>query len=303
MLTDDVVRYLSLRRSLGFKLREVERHLRAWADFATERGDRVVRTATAMEWAAAASSPHDRHVWLRDVVRFARFVRAEDPAHEVPPLTHFRGAYVRPLPYIYTSEEIARILAATERLRPTYPLRRRMYATLFGLIAATGLRISEALNLRIDHVRPDGVLLVEETKFRKSRLVPLHPTTQEALDRYLDRRRRVAADSGHLFLSAKGRQLPYAAADFAFRRLLEMAGIAPGRVRRPRIHDLRHRFATRALENCGAERRAVSRHFVALSTYLGHVDIKGTYWYLEATPNLMTDMASAAEALAAGGVR
>ena len=303
MLTEDIDRYLSLRRSLGWGLRDAERHLRAYAAFAAERGDSHVRTATAVDWAATAPSPHGRHVCLRDVVRFARFVRAEDPAHEVPPLTHFRRSYVRPLPYIYTSEEIARILAATGRLRPTYPLRRRMYATLFGLIAATGLRISEALHLRMDDVLPEGVLLIEGTKFRKSRLVPLHPTATEALDGYLDVRRRVAAESDHVFLSVRNQRLSEMTARFAFRHILKLTGIAAGRARLPRIHDLRHRFATRALESCPAERRAVSRHFVALSTYLGHVDIRGTYWYLQATPEMMTDIASAGEALAGGGGR
>jgi integrase/recombinase XerD len=300
MLTEAVERYLALRRSLGFKLRDVERQLRAFAAFAEERGDSHVRMSTALDWAAAGSSPHVCHVRLRAVVRFARFVRAEDPAHEVPLLAHFPRSYKRPLPYIYASDEISRILGATRLLRRTYPLRRRVYATLLGLLAATGLRISEALNLRLGSVWPGGILHVEETKFKKSRLVPLHPTAMDALDEFLDERRRIPTPGDHLFFSRDGGRLSRAAVEFAFRRLVDLAGIAPARDRRPRIHDMRHSFATRALERCSTERSAVSRHFLALSTYLGHADVKSTYWYLEATPQLMTDIADAGEALASG---
>ena len=301
MLTDQVDRYLSLRRSLGFKLRAAERHLRAYAGFAAKRGDTHVRVATAMDWAAAASSPHLRLVWMRDLVKFTHFVKAEDPLHEVPPLEHFRVTYVRPVPYIYSSDEIARIIGAAKLLPPTYPLRRQVYATLFGLIASTGLRISEALDLRFHSILPESVLRIENTKFRKSRLVALHPTTQNALDEYLHVRRRVAVESDHLFISERGRRLCSSTVNSTFRRILTSAAIAPERFRRPRIHDLRHTFATRALESCQTKSVAVSRHFVALSTYLGHVDIKSTYWYLEATAKLMADMAAAAETLAGGG--
>jgi integrase len=214
-----------------------------------------------------------------------------------------RGRFVRSLPYIYTPEEIGRIVAAAGRIRATYPLRRPGYITLFGLIASTGLRVSEALDLCFDDVLPDGVLRIRYAKFGKSRLVPLHPTTKNALDRYLAVRRAVAVSDDHLFLSAGNRRIASSMVNYTFRRILKLAKIAPDRARPPRIHDMRHTFATRALEQCSSERRAVSRHFVALSTYLGHVDIKSTYWYLEATPELMTDIAAAGEVLAAGGGR
>ncbi len=168
---------------------------------------------------------------------------------------------------------------------------------LFGLIAATGLRVSEGLNLRLGDVLPGGVLHIRETKFYKSRLVPLHATVVEVLDRYLDLRGRFAGSDDHLFLSMEGSALAYSTARCAFLRILQLANIAPARTRRPRIHDLRHSFATRVLEQCGTKREEVARHFVALSTYLGHADIAHTYWYLQATPELMTDIAAAAEAL------
>lgn len=254
-----------------------------------------------IEWAATASSPNVRHIRLRDVVALARFLAAEDASHEIPSLKAQRDPRVRQLPYIYTPEEIGRIVAAAGRIRAAYPLRRAGYATLLGLVASTGLRVSEALDLRFEDVLPDGVLRIRHTKFGKSRLVPLHPTTKDALHRYLTIRTKVAGSDDHLFVSAANRRIGSSMVSYTFRRILKLAKIAPNRGRAPRIHDLRHAFATRALEQCSSERGAVSRHFVALSTYLGHIDIKSTYWYLEATPELMTDIAAAGEVLAAGG--
>ncbi len=300
MLMAHVERYVALRHTLGYTLHDASAHLRAFARFAAAKGDTHVRSSTAVDWAAEAPSPNARHIRLRRVVRFARFVHAEDPAHEIPPATLFRAPTVRSLPYIYTREEVADLVAAAERLRRTYPLRRQVYATLLGLIAATGLRVSEALDFRFDDVLPDGVLRIRKTKFGKSRLVPLHPTVQAALERYLDRRRRRAVADDHLFLSAGDRRIASSMVNYTFRRVRQLAGIAPARRRPPRIHDLRHTFATRALEQCATRREAVARHFVALATYLGHADIAHTFWYLEATPELMTHVAAAAEALVAG---
>jgi integrase len=301
MLMDDIERYVALRRSLGFKLEKPSRHLRSFARFAAERGERHIHAATAVAWATAAPTPEARHRWLGYVVRLARFLRAEDPAHEMPPASLFATPKVRPVPYIYARDELARILETAGQLRrqKPNPMRRQLYVMLFGLIAATGLRVSEALRLRLGDVLPGGVLHIRETKFNKSRLVPLHKSVVEALDRYLDIRRRFAGSDDHLFLSMKGTALAYTTVNCTFRRILQLANIAPGRRRRPRIHDLRHSFATRVLEQCGTDRDAVARHFVALATYMGHADIAHTYWYLQATPELMTDIAAAAEALIA----
>ncbi len=300
MLTVHVERYIALRQALGFKLHEVARNLRAFARYAEVRGDACVRSSTAVDWAAQAPSPGARHVRLCDVAGLARFLHAEDPAHEVPSAAVFHAPKRRTPPYIYTSEQLAQIVAAAGRLRETYTLRRRTYATLFGLIAATGLRISEALGLHFGDVLPDGVLRIERTKFGKSRLVPLHPTVEAALGRYLDERRQLAVADDHVFLSAGRRRIGVNVADDTFRRVLRLAGIASGRARACRIHDLRHTFATRALEQCSTRREAVARHFVALATYMGHTDIAHTYWYLETTPELMADIAAAGEALVNG---
>jgi len=300
MLMTHVDRYLSLRQALGFKLSKAARHLHAFAGFAAARGDTHIVASTAVDWAAEAPSPNARHNRLRDVVHLARFLHAEDRAHEVPPSALFPAPQVRPLPYIYTSGELAQIIEAAGRLRQTYPLRREVYATLLGLIAATGLRISEALNLRFDDLQPDGVLLIRRTKFGKRRLVPLHPTVADALDRYLERRCKLPVVDDHVFLSVKNRRLPGRTVNDTFRRVVRLADVARDRTRPCRIHDLRHTFATRSLEQCSTCRESVSRHVVALATYLGHTDIVHTYWYLEATPELMTDIATAAEALIAG---
>ena len=238
---------------------------------------------------------------LQSVVQLALFLRSEDPLHEVPALALFPAATIRPVPYIYAPEEIERLVRASGQLHKTYPLRRETYATLFGLIAATGMRVSEALSLRFADVQPDGSLLVHEAKLGKSRLVPLHPSTVEALNHYLGKRRKLPATDDHLFLSAGGRRISRSMVNYMFRRIAKLAGVASARKRPCRIHDLRHTFATRSLEACSTRREGVARHFVALSTYIGHSDIKHTYWYLEATPELMVDIATAAEALVAGG--
>lgn len=300
MLSDEVDRYLALRRTLGYKLVKTERHLRAFARHMDERGDGHIRAFVLLEWVAAAGRTRGaRSERLRVLVRFARFLHAEDARHEVPPADIYSIPSHRPTPYIYAPDEIARILdaaGALRRQRPN-PLRRDLYVTLFGLIAATGLRISEALALQLDDVRPDGVLRIRATKFCKNRLIPIHLTVIDALGRYLAKRKCLAGSCDYLFPSVELRQLYPTTVNYTFRILLKRANIAPGRARRPRIHDLRHTFATRALEQCGASRGEVARHFVALSTYLGHVDIRHTYWYLQATPEMMTDIAAAAEML------
>lgn len=299
MLIAHVERYLALRRTLGYKLRNPATNLRAFARFAAAGGDTHIRVFTAVAWATEGSSPYRRHIRLRDVALLARFLRAEDPDHEIP-ANIFHAPRRRPLPYIYTPEEIVQLLGAASRLREFYPMRKLVYATMLGLIAATGLRISEALDLQLDDVLPDGVLRIRRTKFGKSRLVPLHPTTVNALDAYLKERRHLVVTDNHVFLSAGNRRIASSTVEYTFGRLRRLAEIAPDRTRPPRIHDLRHTFATRALQQCPTQREMVARHFVALATYLGHTNIAHTYWYLEATPELMTGISAATEALIVG---
>lgn len=190
-------------------------------------------------------------------------------------------------PYIYSADEIARLLRAAAALRPVRSIRPTIYVTLFGLLAATGMRIAEALALRIDDVTADG-LVVRETKFQKSRLLPLHATARLALDRYLVARRSLTTTDRALFVSVAGQSLPYNTVRRIFLQLLDSTNLRGAYAGRdPRIHDLRHTFAVRSLEQCRYDRAAVARHIVALSTYLGHAHVTDTYWYLQATPTLM----------------
>ena len=298
MLSVQVGRYVELRRGLGFRLLETERSLQAFAKFAEVAGDTHVRAGRALEWASMASTPIMRGVQLRTVAKFAAFLRAEDPAHELPSTGLFPTMRQRQAPYIYSPSEVVKLVEAAGRLRRTHPLKSETYAMLLGLIASTGLRISEALDLTFDDLEPGGgTIVVRSGKFGKARRVPLHPTVAEALGRYTDIRRKLGGIDQHLFISASGRRIGSSMANYTFRTIAKLAGIETGRARQCRIHDLRHTFATRSLEACAVDRGSVAEHFVALSTYLGHTDIKHTYWYFEATPELMTGMASAAEAL------
>jgi integrase len=306
VLREDAERYIALRRTLGHKLIKAARHLQSFARFAAERGEAHIRVSTALAWATAAGrTPGARERRLVDVALFAQFLHAEDSRHEVPPTGVASVSTARPTPYIYAPDEIARILDAAGELRrqKPNPLRRQLYVMLFGLIAATGMRISEAIALRIEDIWPNGIIYIRETKFGKSRLVPLHTTVVAALGRYLEVRRRLAGAGEYLFPSVHREALCPSTVNYTFRCVLRRAGIAPGRSRRPRIHDLRHTFATRVLEQCGADRREIARHFVALSTYLGHADIRHTYWYLQATPELMTSISAAAEMLVGSDAR
>jgi integrase len=169
-----------------------------------------------------------------------------------------------------------------------------------ALLAGTGLRVSEAIQLRYPDLTADG-LHVRESKFHKSRLVPLHDTAQAGIERYLTRRRRVAGGDDHLFVSHRGRPLSYSAVSCAFGTLRQTLGLdaRPGG-RRPTLHALRHTFAVRALEACPDGRDRIAQHTLALSTYLGHSKVAATYWYLEATPHLMRDIAEACERLVIG---
>jgi integrase len=295
MLIQAVDTYLAVRRAADFKLDDVEGYLRSFAQFATAQGDTHVVTPTAITWAAQGVSEPQRHNRLSVVIRFARFSHAEDSRHEIPPDRVFSRRRRQRTPYIYSEEEIQALLDQAARLGPTNSLRPYTYHTLLALLAVTGLRISEALALRFKDVTPDG-LVIRETKYRKSRLVPLHETTTSALQEYLAKRCELALEDDHLFVSRRRRPLSYFTVVDTFHRLLESAGIPADADRpRPRLMDLRHTFASRALETCPDGRDNIGRHILALTTYMGHARVKSTYWYLSQTPQLMGDIAEACE--------
>ena len=291
--------YLALRRATGFAMLNAEWLLKSFAVFAAERGQTHVHAQTAIDWAARGPSVAQRDARLRAVCRFARHVRVEDARHELPPVDHFGARKTRRPPHIYSAAEIDRLIEAALRLRPKGGLRPWTYATLIALLSATGLRISEALKLTVADVTRDG-LLIRETKFRKTRLAPLHDTAAAGLERYLVRR-RPCSEADPVFVDARGLSLRYIAVKETFDRLVVSAGIAPATRRRPRLHDLRHTFAVRALHGHPSDRSRTGAHMAALATYMGHVNIYATYWYLEATAELMRDVAAAGEAFFAEG--
>lgn len=303
MLSEIIEAYLATRQALGFQLRAQGSRLRKFAMFAGTRGDLHVRCRTALDWAALASSPQTRDQRLKDVARFARYARAEDPAHEIPPDRVFIHHRSRRVPYIYSPEDVVELLEAASQLGPRGSLRPRTYYTLIGLLAATGLRVSEALDLRLDDVTGDG-LVIRESKFRKSRLVPLHPTTAAVLRRYIERRQRAGGGDDHVFISLRGGRPDRTQVLRTFWKLLAIVRLYPGRVaRRPRIHDLRFTFAVRALEASPEGRDRVGRDAVALATYMGHASVAFNYWYLEGTPALMAGIADSCASLMEGRTR
>jgi integrase len=221
----------------------------------------------------------------------------------VPPIFVFGRRHVRPRPHIYSQGELRRLLDAAGRLPAIWPLRPQVFTTLFGLLASSGLRVSEALALRVDDVTSDG-LVIRKTKFNKSRLVPLHGTAASALGRYLERRRRASTVSDYVFVSPKGGRLPLPTVSKTFLHLARQAGLRSGPgTPGPRIHDLRHTLAVRALEACPQGGSPVGWRLRALSTYLGHRNLADTCWYLHATPQLMRGVADACERFLEGGAR
>lgn len=294
--------YLAARRVAGFSLKEVGRVLQDFTAYAADKGDTHVCTNTVFEWIRARKGSRMRSCFrLRAVVRFARHAHAEDERHEIPP-ENALGSYSprRRPPFLFTPRHIVDLLRTARALGPSGSLQPYTYYTLFGLLAATGLRISEALNLRLDDVMHEG-LLVRETKFKKNRLLPLHPTTRMELEHYLERRLREAGTCSFVFVSIAGRKLHANTVRGVFRRLVCAAGIARPEDRpQPRIHDLRFYFANQALTSSLADHEGISRHMVALSTYLGHSDVRNSYWYLEATPSLFSQIAQRCESFAHG---
>lgn len=288
--------YLGVRRTSGFELKNDDYLLHSYGRFAAERGESRVCAATAVAWAARTTSVVQRDVRLNTVCRFARFVCLEDAGHELPPAAHFACRKTRRLPYLYSDAELERLIEAALQLGPPGALRPDTYATLIALLSATGLRISEALALRFGDVSSES-LLIRKAKFRKSRLVPLHNTAVSGLERYFERRRQFATDHNCVFITDQGQPLSYGAVHRTFQKLLRAAEFWPASGKpRPHLHDLRHRFAVRALETAAQSPGSPSQHMLALATYMGHANINDTYWYLEATPELLRGIATACEA-------
>ncbi len=296
MLNKTIDRYIKMQQTMGFKYRIQACLLRHFGEFAKKNGDVYVRCKTVIDWARLAPSPAQRRNRLLTVRRFAIAMKAEDDRHEIPAPDIFgRETFKRKIRHILSSEELKLLLTAASQLKPQKTLRPLTYSTLFALLAAAGIRISEALALNIQDISDDG-LIIRNTKFRKNRLVPLHPSTQQGIQRYLKYRIRHGGIDPALFISSKGTRLSYSTVISVFLQLVRSIGLRdkPGDSG-VCIHDLRHRFAVRSLEQCSGNRAVVSRHMLALSTYLGHAHLSDTYWYLQATPILMKQIAKKQE--------
>ena len=295
-LREALQEYVTLRRSLGFKFRDDARVLARFVTFMEERRALHITVRLALEWLEQMRTvqPAERARRLCFVRGFARHRSAIDPLTEVPApgLCPYRSTRARA--YLYTEQEVQHLLAAALRLPtawPSTPLRPWVFHCLFGLLSVTGLRISEALDLKIEDVDLDeNVLTIRGAKFGRSRLVPLHPSTRTVLVDYLRRRKEFLGSrrSDFVFVSNRGTRLDGARVHRAFYTLSRQTGLrAPGARNGPRLHDFRHRFAVQVLTRWYESGEDPARRLPLLSTYLGHVYVVGTYWYLSNAPQLM----------------
>ena len=287
MVTD----YLRVRRSLGFKLAEAEYILTRFVNHVqTADGSQTVTVAHALAFATAPAGASRRWQALRlSAIRcFARWAHTIDPTIEVPPTRLLPARPTRTAPYIYTDAEIAALLDAAGRLRPA--IRAATYRTLIALMAATGIRTGEAIGLDIASLDQRAGTLTVTGKYGKTRKLPLHQTTAEALAQYLDQREDLlpAADCPALLISTRGARLRAGVVQQTFRQLGVETGL---RTRsdacRPRLHDLRHTFAVSTMLDAytgGADAAAV---LPLLATWLGHCEPSDTYWYLTGTAELL----------------
>lgn len=296
-LRESLEEYITIRRSLGFKLPDLGSRLRSFVDFAQGEGASYITTELALRW---AQLPHEAQpaTWaarLALVRRFAAWRSATDPRTQVPSEGLLPHRFRRARPYIYSDDEISRIVLTAGELASAKGLRSRTYSTLFGLLAVTGMRVSEAVSLdRTDVDLEARVLTIRQTKFGKTRLVPVHPSTRDALRAYGQQRDqivRVSLTPG-FFVSEHGTRITADAARYTFAKVSREIGLrAPVKDRRhghgPRLHDMRHRFAVRTLIEWYQAGLDVEREIPKLATYLGHVHVHDTYWYLEAVPELL----------------
>ena len=282
--------YLQMRRSLGYKLRGEGRMLVGFAARCDEEGQATITISAALAWATESPDAAPAH-WRRrlSVVRgFARYLATLDPACQIPPADLLPAPSHRPPPYIYSAEEIAALIHAAGTIGA--PLPAATMQALISLIAATGLRVGEALALDRGDAGLDTGTLTVTGKNDQMRLVPLHPTTAAMLAGYATRRDRLCPHpaSPAFFVTSTGQRAAQRGVAETFARLVALAGIAapPGR-RRPRVHDLRHTFAVTTLTRWYRDGADVQAQLPVLSAYLGHSCPEATYWYLQATPELL----------------
>lgn len=296
--------YLTMRRALGYRLARPEKLLNQFLDHLGDVDAGGVTVDAALAWACLPAAGNGNWWAYRlSVVRgFAAYLHAFDPTVEVPATDLLPWQVRRACPYLYSESDIAELIAAASSL--STPLRRATFATLIGLLAVTGMRVGEAIALdRDDLDTRNGLLVVRRGKFDKSRELVLHPSTIDALRGYLRRRDKVdpSPQSPALFVSTAGTRLLYCNVHWTFHRLVQRAGLTPRSAGcRPRIHDLRHSFAVASMLDAYAAGEDGQARLTLISTYLGHVDPAGTYWYLSASPELLALAAQRLEQHTAG---
>lgn len=292
--------YLAERRRLGFELRSRDTFLTGFARYVTSRHHRGPLTVELMTgWVrqgkGGQGSPGTWALRLDKLLRFVRYLKQFEPDTEMPEESTFGPVPGRVAPHIFHEDEIIELLAAAHKLGPSGSLRPATYETLFGLIASTGLRVSEAIHLRdADVDLKQGMLTVRQTKFAKSRRLPMHPSTVEALARYRWQRARHVPSTPDtpFFIGSRGRHMGQQLSDRQAHRVFNALRDSLGWVNRgahdaPRLHDLRHTFAVRRMMLWHADGTDIDQMMLALSTYMGHTKIICTYWYLTAVPELM----------------
>jgi integrase len=288
--------YLQLRRNLGYKLEIYGGCLRRFASFLNERKARHVTTKLALEFATQHRdhTPGVRVKRLLIVRGFARYLYGADPANEIPPPGLLPDKKPRARPHLYSAEEIRQLLEAAGKMHSPHRRHRLQpwtYQCLLGLLAVSGMRLGEVINLRCRDIDwSEGILTVHRSKFGKSRLVPLHPSTIKVLLAYAHRRDQIFDDDpdAPFLVTSRGTQLERSNVSTIFYKLSRQIGIRrAGGGRGPRLHDFRHRFAIETLLRWYRSGEHVERQLPALATYLGHVDVASTYWYLSCTPELM----------------
>ncbi|HSH75854.1 MAG TPA: tyrosine-type recombinase/integrase [Longimicrobiales bacterium] len=292
--------YLILRRSMGFKLHRAGRLLAQFVGHCEAAGSETVTTQLALSWATLpAGGSQSWHAGRLSVVRgFARYLALLDERTEVPPPDLLPHGSHRACPYLYSAEDVIALMGAARKL--SSPLRRATFSTLIGLLYVSGMRIGEALDLNRDDVHLDQqVIVVRDSKFGKSREVPIHESTARALGAYARQRDDLCPRAGSpaFFISLAGTRLRYCNVHLCFQGLVREAGLTPrSPTCRPRPHDLRHTFAVSTLIDWYRDGLEVEPRMPRLSTYLGHVHPAHTYWYLEAAPELLALAAARLEA-------
>lgn len=295
-MSDHVVRFVAMKQHCGYRFTTNARTLQSFARFAENRNETFIHSETVLDWVLAppAASPTRRASKLHTVHALACWLHAEDASHEIPPHGIFGSSrYRRPSPHLVSVPDIRQLLTAALCVRPAGTIAPLTWHYMFGLVASTGLRIGEARALKLDDITADG-LIIRDTKFRKTRMVGLHPSTRNALNRYLMARRKEKTPDDHVFVIATGRPPSRKRTSTVFRKLAEQVGLREPGSSGPTLHSLRHSFAVRSLEKLDPSADP-QRHMLALATYLGHATVSGTYWYLESTPVLLRGIAQAAE--------